>query len=270
MVRGVDQFVLEDPVTEIPPHLLERSRARRAALGLGGGEGAAPVPAATSAAAPAAKAEAKAPAATGAAAAPAAPAAPARVLPEYVVAANERKKIPFWAVPVLLMLPIWGFLYVGTLEAPPKKAAGVLAEGAAAYQSRCAGCHGATGGGGSGPAMAGGEVLKTWPKYEDHVWWVVNGSASVKGQPYGATGKTASGGMPGFGETLSAKELLSIVYYERVAFGGEKEADLAVLKEMAENAKLPGKLGGQIAAPKDVDALVDQLGLKATKEGAAG
>ena len=43
-------------------------------------------------------------------------------------------------------------------------------------------CHGASGQGGVGPRLAGGEVLKTFPNIDDHIAWVTNGSAGVKGK----------------------------------------------------------------------------------------
>jgi mono/diheme cytochrome c family protein len=252
-------------VTEIPPHLLERSRSRRAALGLGGGEGEAPVPAAATATAPV-KAAGTAPAA---AAKVASPVVPARVLPDYVVAAQTRKKIPMWVVPVLLLLPIWGFLYVGTLEKGPVEATGVLAEGGATFATSCAGCHGATGGGGTGPAMAGGAVLATWPDWQSHVTWVIHGSAEVKGQPYGAAGQVATGNMPAFGATLTPAQLLSAVYYERVAFGGQPETDLTVLHALAEKTTITAAQLQALLSPKDVDALATELGIAATTAAAA-
>jgi mono/diheme cytochrome c family protein len=257
-------------VTEIPPHLLDRSRARRAALGLGGAEGAAPVAAAATSDAPV-KAASSSPAAASKAAASkvAAPVVPERVLPPYALAEETRKKIPMWAVPVLLLLPIWGFLYVGTLEKGPVVATGVLAEGATTYATSCAGCHGATGGGGTGPAMAGGAVLATWPEWQNHVAWVVHGSSEVKGQPYGATGKIASGNMPAFGATLTPKQLLSAVYYERVTFGGQPETDLTVLHALAESTTLTAAQLQAALSAKDIDALATELGIAAAASGSA-
>src|SRR5438046_5954439 len=118
-------------MTQVPEYLLQRSRERRAALGLppsAGGEGAAPAPAegeATAAAeAPAAggvpaPAEAPVPAAAAAAPAEVEPAAPPIVPPA------ARSGIPAWVVPVLAVMPIWAFAYLGALN-PPSSAAPVL------------------------------------------------------------------------------------------------------------------------------------------------
>ena len=94
--------IVDGDVTEIPEHLLKRSRDRRAALGLGGGEArgreaaaeAAPrrTPATTAAATPAAAAP-SGPAGRKAAAAPPAP-PPPKPDPPYVAAAKSRREDP--------------------------------------------------------------------------------------------------------------------------------------------------------------------------------
>jgi mono/diheme cytochrome c family protein len=250
-------------LTEIPEHLLERSRARRAALGLGGGDaGAAPAPAA-SASGESAPAEGKAAApAKAAAAAPAvATKAPEIELSPYAKAALARKKIPFWAVPVLLFLPLWGFLYWGTLDPAPEKAAGIAVEGATVYQ-KCASCHGAGGTGGVGPELQ--TVAQTFSNYKDHVWWVTNGSAGAgTGSPYGDADRpggqrVAKGGMPPWGAALSAKDLLSVVYYERSHFGQATEAELAELKAIQANPALPAHFD-EGSTPEDIAAQLESL-----------
>lgn len=123
------------------------------------------------------------------------------------------------------MLPIWAFFYVGTLERPPEE--GILSIGGEVYATNCSGCHGASGGGGSGPALSGGEVAMTFPDAASQIWWVVNGSAPA-GTPYGDPNRNGgqrislewSGAqMPAFGANLSAVELLEAIYYERVTHG---------------------------------------------------
>jgi mono/diheme cytochrome c family protein len=255
-------------LTEIPEHLLERSRARRAALGLGGDEGAAPAKAEAAGAAPAAAATpaSAAPAARGKAAPVELAKPPAIVLSPYAQAAVARKKIPFWAVPVLLFLPLWGFLYWGTLDKFTPKASGPLAAGEAIYTGKgCQGCHGATGGGaGSIPGLT--TTHETFPDFAEQVWWVVNGSAAsppgvAKGTPYGSPDRpggqrVAVGGMPAWGNALSAKELLDVVYFERVQFGGEDPAKLARLEALAESAKLPASFK-EGATVDEIKAILD-------------
>lgn len=233
-------------MTEIPEHLLERSKARRAALGLlKDGETASsttPVKAGDDAAAPVAAA---APAARAAAApAPVAIKAPEPV-PPYVAAALARKKMPVWIVPVLLFLPIWMILYVGTLERPPLVDAGILAGGGTEYSGKCASCHGGSGGGGVGRQLNNGEVLLTFPTAAEHVWWIVNGSNAVGvGSPYGNPDRpggqrVAAGGMAGWASTLSAQDLIAVVYYERIRHGGSTEEAETALQALHDSPALP-------------------------------
>lgn len=226
-------------MTEIPEHLLERSRARRAAMGggdgdSGGGDGGSG--AGGSSAAPEKAAATPAPAAMPAHPAPAEEPAPPPPSP-MVEAYNKRRKIPFWAMPVLAAIPVWGYVFVGTLDPPPGgEGAAVLGEELYAGNG-CAGCHGAGGGGGTGPAFTGGAIFETWPSFEDHFEWVrlgSNGWLSEKGETYGANDKPVGGGMPGF-EGLSDADLMFIVLHER-ELGGENpdEADALRTELVAE------------------------------------
>jgi mono/diheme cytochrome c family protein len=222
-------------VTDVPEHLLQRSRERRAALGLGGGDagGAAPTPPAgdaPAAEAPAAKAPAKAaPAAAPVAAAPPPPPPPP---PPYVTAAQSRPKIPVWAVPVLAFLPIWGILYGFGLTEPAEPLEPQLALGQQVY-TQCAGCHGAQGQGGTGRPLV--DVELTFPDWRDHAAWTRQGSDAVgAGNPYGDPDRP--GGqhisqqgwppMPAF-PNLTDEEIIAVVRYEREVLGGEEEPELA-------------------------------------------
>jgi mono/diheme cytochrome c family protein len=217
-------------VTEIPEHLLKRSKERRAAIG---GEeapaGDAAPAGATVEAAPEAPAAA-APAVPAAAAVEAAPPPPAPVRPE-VAAALRRRKIPYWAMPVLAGLPLWAYVYQATLEPPPAAEAGPLALGEEIYGG-CASCHGASGGGGVGPALTG--VLEVFPDYRDHMMWVKLGSAGWPADTYGATDEAKDGGMPPH-DTLTDAELAQVTLYERATFGGLEEGseEFLALEEIA-------------------------------------
>lgn len=220
-------------MTEIPEHLLARSKARRQAIGQD--EGAAP----SDAPATGAAVEKAAPA--GAAAAPAGPsAAAAGIAPSKapapptpppappkrpeVLAAESRKKIPGWAVPAVVGLPLWAFLYAFTLEPPAQGLSPALEEGHEIYTAQgCAGCHGPAGGGGIGPAFTAGAVVETFSDYEDHARWVTLGSNGWRqevGATYGDTDKPVNGGMPDFGGKLSEEEILLVVRYEREVLAG--------------------------------------------------
>ena len=87
----------------------------------------------------------------------------------------------------------------------------------------CAGCHGGGGGGGVGPAFTGGALYTTFPTCADHAKWIQLGSAGWQaevGAAYGAEDTISIGGMPGFQGKLTEEELMAVVVFERVVFGG--------------------------------------------------
>jgi len=183
----------------------------------------------------AAPSEAVAAATPAAPAAPVAPPPPERLAP-YVEAAVTRKKIPYFVIPVLVLLPIWALMYALTLDKPSPKEAGPLIEGATVY-AKCAACHGPTGGGGVGPQLSGGAVLKEFPNAADQLDWVMLGSAGFKAagrQTYGTQNKSVDAGiMPGWADSLTAEELVAVVRHERETLSGE-EVDAAALKKQYE------------------------------------
>jgi len=221
-------------LTEIPEHLLKRSRdAKRAA----GGD----VPAEAPTEAP--TQSANAPAVASAAAAPAAgapvpipasePPPPEPPKSTWVANAEGRKKIPYWVMPVLLFLPIWLIMYIGTLEDPTRNE-GVIYEGGNVYAENCASCHGAEGGGGVGPGFNNGAIIETFASLEDQVAWIVHGTqgyVDAGRSSYGDTNKglgSSGANMPAFGDALTAEEVVYATLYERVALGGyEAELPLA-------------------------------------------
>jgi mono/diheme cytochrome c family protein len=225
-------------MTEVPEYLLERSRARRAALGLGGGSApAASGPAGAPAGGGGAPAggggapagggggggDGGAAAATGApapAAAPAAAPAPAatEALPTYVDA-GPRSGIPVWMMPVLVVLPLWAVVYLGAFV--EHSAAGGVRSGQEIFTSICSTCHGPQGQGGVGPKLAGGEAAKTFPDMAAQVEFVSKGSSAIKGQPYGDPAREGgqhvanTGGMPAWAGQLSPAEIQAVVQFER-------------------------------------------------------
>lgn len=226
-------------MTEVPDYLLKRSRDRRSALGLGGGDegggDAAPAaaetaPATTTGGGGAATPAVKAPVAIS----PGKEPEPEPVSPQ-VEAAHRRKRIPVWAMPVLLLLPIWAWVYALTLDPASTGEVSILEVGAEGYGA-CAACHGADGGGGSGPAFVDGAILETFPTISDHVRWVALGSTAWQaevGDTYGAneTPVGASGNvMPGF-SNLSSEELLAVVIHERMEFGEEDPVEAGYVDE---------------------------------------
>jgi mono/diheme cytochrome c family protein len=220
-------------VTEIPEHLLKRSRERREAAGLPTEGGDAPASATPAVVTPAA--------APAQAATPALPATPPVVkvkpVPAYIQAAKTRKKMPFWAMSALSLVPLWGFLYVRGVQPQPEQVKGPLAIGAETYKKVCAGCHQANGSGGGGRPFWNGDLVKTFPKIEDQLNFVYNGTSgyeaagvAIIGDPNRAGGvhelRAYNGNaMPLQGGVLSDEEILGVVCHERYKIGGADPTD---------------------------------------------
>ncbi|MDE0710312.1 MAG: cytochrome c, partial [bacterium] len=103
----------------------------------------------------------------------------------------------------------------------------LVGEGSALYAapSSCSSCHGASGEGGSGPALAG-TLLDTFSMCTDHIEWVSLGTDGFLGagrNTYGDAGTTVGSGgvMPSFNDTLTPQEIATVVFYERVVLGGQ-------------------------------------------------
>ena len=248
----------EEPVTEVPEYLLERSRQRRIALGVleddGSGEGGAAAPAAAASTEAAAAGPSQAQmiaAAKEAALLEVEPEPPAD--PEWVLAAQTRHRIPIWVLPVLFCLPLWAFVYVKLTEPPPEPITAIN-EGAATYSVRCASCHVGDGSGSDGSGVGrplwNGEVLLTFPSLDDaFIEWIAVGSEGIGlGQPYGdpnrpggahISGDTGSN-MPAFGEVLNDHQLYSVARYVREVIGGEDISDEVAAERDAEWEHLGG------------------------------
>ncbi len=230
-------------MTEIPEHLLKRSRERRSALGLGGDDAgsdageaqpaaSSPATTGTAAVAPAASGPVQRAAAPEPAASP-----PPKPDSPVVAAYKSRRRIPFWAMVALSILPVWAFMYVRAVTEQPVEAAGPLGLGGEVYGG-CASCHGGGGGGLSGYAFTGGEVLATFPNIEDQLRYVYFGTSEynlagveIYGNPDREGGPHVTGVqgvMPAQGESaggaLTDYEILAVVCHERYALGGADPA----------------------------------------------
>ena len=173
------------------------------------------------------------PAQPAAAVVPAAPPPPRPDAP-YVAAAKQRQKIPFWAMATLSILPLWVFMYARSLTPTEETIAGPLGDGATVYVAQCSGCHGAGGEGVNGYAFVGGEVLRTFPRIEDQLRFVYNGTVryadagiAVYGDPDREGGVHATGArgqMPGFGAdtggALTEAQILAVICHERYTLSG--------------------------------------------------
>lgn len=105
-------------------------------------------------------------------------------------------------VEVLVLVAALGFavaLFTNDGTAPPSSPADGPADGAALYASNCASCHGSDGGGGAGPALGGGAVVEAYPDAADQVVVITDGR----------------GGMPAFGDRLTAEEIQAVTDYTR-------------------------------------------------------
>lgn len=263
-------------MAEIPEHLLKRSQARRAALeggdsGSAAADASAPAgpstaPATTGAAAPAAPASAT-PAGRGAAAAPAPPPPPKPDSP-VVAAYKRRKRIPFWAMLGLSLLPVWAFMYARAVTTQAEEATGPLAAGEEVYGT-CSTCHGAAGQGGIGYAFADGEVLKTFPHIEDQLRWVYWGTegynaagVDIYGNPDREAGPHVTGGsgavMPAQRDALSGEELLGVVCHERYTLGGADPA-AAFAEEYEKWCSEESEIFADLEAGGDVLTLADRF-----------
>ena len=273
-------------MTEVPEHLLKKAAEARARLSGqappdgGADAGAAEAPAASAAPVPAA-------AAAPTPAVPEEPKAPEPVAP-YVEAANARKKVPVWIIPVLVFLPFWAIFYVGYLENPPAEPEGLAFEGSEIYAAQCAACHGGGGGGGSGRQLNDGEVLLTFPSAASGagydglagmIHWVANGSAGSDPLGYGDPDRPGGVRIPGsFGAqmagfaNLSPEQLVSVVYHERHAFGGDlltdegDERELLVLEELYHVMEEEGITTFEGASLEDIQFWIDAARFKIDEE----
>jgi mono/diheme cytochrome c family protein len=161
---------------------------------------------------------------------------------------SPRSRYPAWLAAAIVLIPLLAVLYLvivpnqpscgsaGQLTIDPASGNAVgcdgseygadrvsnFAVGSEIYGASCAVCHGTDGGGGAGPAMAGGVILETFPEGSctSHVEWVALGSAGWPDSTYGENATPVAGGMPGFGGQLSDLEVSQVSLYERVQFGG--------------------------------------------------
>lgn len=224
-------------MTEIPEHLLKRSRERRSAIGGGSDDAGDSAPAASVPATTSESATAAAPSGPPERAAAPAPPTPEPPKPDtpVIAAYKSRRRVPFWAMTALALLPVWAFMYARAVTTQAEEAVGPLAEGELVY-GNCASCHGGAGQGvgGLGYQFSDGEVVKTYPNIEDHIRFVYWGTAEyalvdveISGDPDRDGGPHVTGVqgvMPAQGAeaggALTDYEILGVVCHERYTLGG--------------------------------------------------
>ena len=168
----------------------------------------------------------------------------------------NRKSLPRWLAAMFVVVPLVALFYAATFASGPECGAGgaldvdaatgfpencdgsefgsissPLKLGAALYTAdanpSCQSCHGSDGSGGTGPALAGGAVVDTFPACEDHIKWVSLGTnrwRDEEGDTYGANANLVGGGgiMQSYEDAgLTPDEIAAVVLYERVTFGNE-------------------------------------------------
>lgn len=251
-------------MTEIPEHLLKRSRQAKGKPEASSDAGSAVEATSAAAAAPAASGP---PAIAAAAAAiPKDPEpTPEPDLPHYIVAANKRKKLPLWSFLLVAALPLWAISFAGTMQQPEVEDP-LFEEAELAYTAAggCAGCHGAGGGGGIGYKFSDGEIIKTFPEPIDMMAHIARGSGAISGEQYGnpdreggahiagATGNQ----MPAMVGVLSMAELELVVFHERAILGGE-DTESEVYQEWIEHLReLAEEGGGDAITPEDVELIL--------------
>ena len=219
-------------MTEIPEHLLKRSKAAKTGKSGGDDAGAPTAESSSGDAAPVAAADPAAAPAVPTESLPNLDPAPEPVAPEpvYVTASKARRRIPAWALPVVAVLPIWAYTFAGTMQEAPVEDP-LFIEGEIFYsEAGCAGCHGGTGGGGTGYQLSDGQVLATFPKPIDMMVHVARGSQAINDQAYGdpdrdggqrISGGRGSGPMPAQDGQIPQVELEMIVFHERAVLSGE-------------------------------------------------
>jgi len=256
-------------LTEIPEHLLKRSKAAKGkSAGESGSESSdaaaqrgagAPAPVANVPAAPAGPAGLTATDATVTFPNLDPEPEPPKPEPAFVTASKARNRIPVWALPVVAALPIWALSYAGTMQQPEVEDP-VFVESAALYtEAGCAGCHGGNGGGGVGYQLSGGEVLVTFPSPIDQMVHVARGSAAIQGETYGADGRRVAGEsgaqMPAQVGTLTRHELELVIFHERAVLSDE-DVDQPGYQEWMEHMRESTPAGEQLVDDEYIDFLL--------------
>jgi mono/diheme cytochrome c family protein len=213
----------EDHVAEVPPHLLDRAKARRAALSGEGVEAPSPTPSDSAVVATVVAASVDAGAAVAAAdGSPKVSKAPGRSAPPKVEKVRGAAFAKISSVFLLAGLPIWAIFMFNTWSTPQARADTPQSIGQSLYNVNCASCHGGDGAGSDrglvGRPLYNGEAEKTFPDPIDQAAFVKHGSCGA-GQPYGDPKReggqhAAKTGMPAF-PTLSDAQLIYLVNYER-------------------------------------------------------
>jgi mono/diheme cytochrome c family protein len=102
-------------------------------------------------------------------------------------------------IEVLALVGAGIFVLLLFANEPGSGSASPTTPGAKIFAASCASCHGADGGGGIGPRLAGCAAQKRFPNVDDQIMFVSEGN----------------GAMPAFGGRLSPTEIREVVQYTR-------------------------------------------------------
>lgn len=117
---------------------------------------------------------------------------------------TRRSRRVGWLVAVLALAAPLGLAACGS-SGPPTPSDPVLAQGQQIYSARCASCHGADGGGGIAPALAG-RMTERFPDPADQIALIAGGVPGTS--------------MRAFEDVLSAEEIDAVVRYTRESLNG--------------------------------------------------
>ena len=184
--------------------------------------------------------------------------------------------LPRWLAALFLVIPVLGLLYLagnsaraGCVDGGVELAvnpidstvvncdgseftgrtedtAGIfLVVGEAVFET-CAGCHGANGEGGVGPAL--GTVLSVFSSCPDHIEWVAQATGGFQEagiDTYGDLAKPVGGGgfMPGFATSNTAEEIAAVVAFERIRYGGADPDETLIECGLIEGGDDAGETG---------------------------
>jgi len=115
-----------------------------------------------------------------------------------------RRRLVHVAAVVVLALTVTVVVACSSGEAGPKPTDPKLALGWQVYKDHCATCHGADGGGGAGPKLAG-TVVADFPNIGDQITIIENGKGG--------------GAMPAWKGSLTSQEIEAVAEYTRTCLG---------------------------------------------------
>lgn len=238
-------------MAEVPQHLLDKAKARRAALAGAPIEDNVPAVPAAAASSAAAVTSATPPASGGGGAKP--PAASRAAVPSAPPPPRGTGFAKMGSVFLLVAVPLWALFMFNSFATPFSRTITPDKEGEALYAANCASCHLGNGAGwdagGIGRALYNGEAEKTFPNPLDQVAFVKRGSCGA-GAPYGNPKREGGqhisqqkGLMPAFTGVLTDLEILYVVQYERSILrsqgAGWPEDLLASVGEAPDPARIP-------------------------------